>query len=121
MFSPRESIRFDDLEFITMSSGELVLSPVVSPVHANHIGIMDFVTDRLSMLHLSSEGGDTGRRYEPLSDISFVGVAENVPPSFHDAMEGMYKDPSCSEALIGGKHSLIAGVQCHHRGQLHDR
>jgi hypothetical protein len=121
MLSPKESIHFDDLEFIATSSGELVLSPTVPPIHANHFGIKDFAADRLSMLHLSGEGGSTGRWYEPLLDISFTGVVEYMPPSFHDATKGTYKDPSSFETWIGGKHSILVGVQCHHCGQLHDR
>jgi hypothetical protein len=57
MFSHGESIHFNDLEFIAMSSGELTLSLVVSPIWAINVRRLDIVTDRFGMLHLSSEGG----------------------------------------------------------------
>jgi hypothetical protein len=78
MLAPGESTYFGNLEFIAASSGELRLVPSIAPVQAIHFGSPNIITDRFSILHLSDEGSDVGRRYELLPDATFVGVAAYV-------------------------------------------
>ena len=97
-----DTIRFGSLEFPALSPAGMRVPPVYEPSQAFLFGSLNFIADRLGVLHLREEA----LVLVPIGGAPFIGFG--MHDDFNDEVPALHSEQTlCSNPIVSNIHAVI--------------
>ena len=105
MAGSSDTTRFGTLEFPTIPPIGMRIPPIFEPSQTFLFGSLDFIADRLGVLHLHKEATI------PVLDRGVPSVCSRTPNDFNDEVPALHSEQMlCSNSTVSNVHTVISSL-----------